>query len=215
MLVFETILVMLAAAVLLLGVARRWRLPYPVLLALTGGAVAIAPINVSLDLDPVLVLTLFVAPVLLDAAYDTSLRDLKRQWAPVMSLALIAVGLTTAAVASVVHWLVPNIPWAAAVTIGAIVAPPDAVAATTVLRDVKLPHRVAVILEGEALLNDASALLIYTVSRSRRCLPVAASVPRRLPRPFFCRLWAAPSRAPRSPGSSDASSAGSRMRHRR
>ena len=62
MLVFETILVMLAAAVLLLGVARRWRLPYPVLLALTGGAVAIAPINISLDLDPVLVLALFVAP---------------------------------------------------------------------------------------------------------------------------------------------------------
>lgn len=164
MLAFETILVMLAAAVLLLGVARRWRLPYPVLLALTGGAVAIAPINISLDLDPVLVLALFVAPVLLDAAYDTSLRDLKRQWAPVMSLALIAVGLTTAAVASVVHWLVPNLPWAAAVTIGAIVAPPDAVAATTVLRDVKLPHRVAVILEGEALLNDASALLIYRLA---------------------------------------------------
>jgi Na+/H+ antiporter len=164
MLTFETILVMLAAAVLLLGISRRWRLPYPVLLALTGAAVAIAPIDVSLHLDPALVLTLFVAPVLLDAAYDTSLRDLKRHWAPVMSLALIAVGLTTAAVAMVVHLLVPTIPWAAAVTIGAIVAPPDAVAATTVLRDLKLPHRVAVILEGEALLNDASTLLIYRLA---------------------------------------------------
>src|ERR1700723_2225770 len=89
MLVFETILVMLAAAVLLLGVAWRWRLPYPVLLALTGAAVAIAPIGVSLHLDPTLVLTLFVAPVLLDAAYDTSLRDLKRQLGPVTRLALI------------------------------------------------------------------------------------------------------------------------------
>ena len=68
MLVFETILVMLAAAVLLLGASRRWHLPYPVLLALTGAAVAIAPINVSLQLDPTLVLTLFVSPVLLDAA---------------------------------------------------------------------------------------------------------------------------------------------------
>ena len=103
MLAFETILVMLAAAVLLLGVARRWRLPYPVLLALTGVVVAIAPIDVSLHLDPALVLTLFVAPTLLDAAYDTSLRDLKRQWAPVMSLALIAVGLTTEAVDPKVH----------------------------------------------------------------------------------------------------------------
>ncbi|WP_428492814.1 cation:proton antiporter [Rhodopila sp.] len=155
---------MLTAAVMLLGVSRRSRLPYPVLLALAGAAVAIAPIDVNLHLDPALVLTLFVAPVLLDAAYDTSLRDLKRNWVPVFSLALIAVGLTTGAVAVVVHLLVPTIPWAAAVTIGAIVAPPDAVAATTVLRDVKLPHRVAVILEGEALLNDASTLLIYRLA---------------------------------------------------
>ena len=164
MLAFETILVTLAVAVLLLGVSRRWHLPYPVLLALTGVVVAIAPIDVGLHLDPALVLTLFVAPTLLDAAYDTSLRDLKRQWAPVMSLALIAVGLTTAAVALVVHVLVPTIPWAAAVTIGAIVAPPDSVAATTMLQNIKLPHRVLVILEGEALLNDASALLIYRLA---------------------------------------------------
>jgi CPA1 family monovalent cation:H+ antiporter len=164
MIVFETILVMLVAAVLLLAVARRWRLPYPVLLALAGAAVALAPLNVSFHLHPELVLALFVAPVLLDAAYDTSLRDLKRHWVAVSSLALIAVGLTTLAVAWVVHGLVPTIPWAAAVTIGAIVAPPDAVAATTVLRDVRMPHRIAVILEGEALLNDASSLLIYRVA---------------------------------------------------
>ena len=84
------------------------------------------------------------------------------------SLVLIAVGLTTAAVAWVVHAFVPTIPWAAAIAIGAIVAPPDAVAASAVLRDVKLPHRVSVILEGEALLNDASALLIYPLSRHDR-----------------------------------------------
>jgi CPA1 family monovalent cation:H+ antiporter len=77
---------------------------------------------------------------------------------------VIAVGLTTFAVALVVHALVPGIPWAAAIAIGAIVAPPDAVAATTVLRDLRLPHRVSVILEGEALLNDASSLLIYRLA---------------------------------------------------
>jgi CPA1 family monovalent cation:H+ antiporter len=164
MIVFETILAMLVAAVLLLAVARRWHVPYPVLLALAGAAVALAPLRVSFHLHPELVLTLFVAPVLLDAAYDTSLRDLKRHWVAVSSLALIAVGLTTLAVAWVAHGLAPTIPWAAAITIGAIVAPPDAVAATTVLRDVKLPHRIAVILEGEALLNDASSLLIYRVA---------------------------------------------------
>jgi monovalent cation/hydrogen antiporter len=161
MVIFEIILVMLAAAVLLLELARRLKLPYPVLLAIAGAAVAVAPLDVGLHLDPELALTLFVAPVLLDAAYDTSLRDLKRHWAPVASLVVIAVGLTTFAVAWVVHSLTPTIPWAASIAIGAIVAPPDAVAATTVLRDVRLPHRVSVILEGEALLNDASALLIY------------------------------------------------------
>jgi CPA1 family monovalent cation:H+ antiporter len=164
MIVFETILAMLAVGVLMLGLARRWHLPYPVLLALVGIAIAIAPFHVEFPIEPSLVLALFVAPVLLDAAYDTSLRDLKRNWGAVVSLALIAVGLTTAAVALVVHWLVPTIPWAAAIAIGAIVAPPDAVAATTVLRDVKLPHRVAVILRNEALLNDASTLLIYRLA---------------------------------------------------
>src|SRR3954452_22439249 len=133
---------MLAAAVVLLAVARSLRLPYPALLALAGAGVAVAPVDIGLHLDPELALALFIAPVLLDAAYDTSLRDLKRHWAPVASLALIAVGLTTAAVALVVHALVPSIPWAAAIAIGAIVAPPDAVAATTVLRELRLPNRV-------------------------------------------------------------------------
>jgi CPA1 family monovalent cation:H+ antiporter len=164
MVVFETILLMLAAAVVLLAIARQLKLPYPVLLALAGTAVAIAHVDAGFHLDPELALGLFIAPVLLDAAYDTSLRDLKRHWAPVASLVLIAVGLTTIAVAVVVHALAPSVPWAAAIAIGAIVAPPDAVAATTVLRDVRLPRRVSVILEGEALLNDASALLIYRLA---------------------------------------------------
>jgi monovalent cation/hydrogen antiporter len=164
MLVFETILIMLAVAVLLLAAARRWRLPYPALLAIAGAGVAISPIDVRFHLDPTLVLALFVAPVLFDAAYDTSPRDLRRHWAAVTSLALVAVGLTTVAVTFVVHALAPAIPWAAAIAIGAIVAPPDAVAVTAVLRDVKLPHRLAVILGGEALLNDASALLIYRLA---------------------------------------------------
>jgi NhaP-type Na+/H+ or K+/H+ antiporter len=164
MVIFEAILVMLAAAMLMMMVARQLRLPYPVLLAIAGAVVAILPVEVAFDIDPQLVLALFVAPVLLDAAYDTSLRDLQRNWLPVASLALIAVGLTTAAVAVVVHILVPTIPWAAAIAIGAIVAPPDAVAATTVLRDVKLPHRITVVLEGEALLNDASTLVIYRLA---------------------------------------------------
>jgi CPA1 family monovalent cation:H+ antiporter len=110
------------------------------------------------------VLALFVAPVLLDAAYDTSLRDLKDNWGPVTGLVVFAVGLTTAAVAILVHAMVPDMPWAAAIALGAIVAPPDAVAATAVLRPLHPPHRLLTILEGESLLNDASALLIYRLA---------------------------------------------------
>src|SRR6266850_1937402 len=111
-----------------------------------------------------LALALFVAPVLLDAAYDASLRDLRDNWAPVTGLAVFAVVITTAAVAVVAHTLIPTMPWAAAIVLGAVVAPPDAVAATAVLRQLRPPQRLLTILEGESLLNDASALLIYRLA---------------------------------------------------
>jgi CPA1 family monovalent cation:H+ antiporter len=126
-------------------------------------AVALLPNGPHFSLDPDLALALFVAPVLLDAAFDSSLRDLRANWFPVTSLILIAVSVTTGAVALTARWLVPAMPWAVAVTLGALVAPPDA-AATAVLKEVRLPHRLLVILEGESLLNDASALLIYRLA---------------------------------------------------
>ena len=113
---------------------------------------------------PELALALFVAPVLLDAAFDASPRDLKDNWAPVTGLVVFAVGLTTAAVAVVARALLPAMPWAPAIALGAVVAPPDAAAATAVLRQLRPPHRILTILEGESLLNDASALLIYRLA---------------------------------------------------
>jgi len=109
-------------------------------------------------------LALFIAPVLLDAAYDASLRDLRDNWGPWPGWVALPVGLTTAPVAFVAHALVPAMPWAAAIALGAIVAPPDAVAASAVLRPLSPPHRLLTILEGESLLNDASALLIYRLA---------------------------------------------------
>ena len=158
---FELLLALLLLGVALASIARRLRTPYPVLLALIGAALAFVPNLPELNLEPELVLALFVSPVLLDAAYDASLRDLRDNWRPVAGLALIAVGLTVVFVALVVRWLVPEIPWFAAVALGAIVAPPDASAASIILRQLRPPHRVLVILEGESLFNDASALLIY------------------------------------------------------
>ncbi len=144
--------------------ARRVGAPYPSFLALGGALLAFVPGAPTFSVPPDVALALFVAPILLDAAYDASLRDLRDNWAPVTGLVVFAVGLTTAAVAVVVDALMPAMPWAAAVALGAIVAPPDAVAATAVLRQLRPPQRIMTILEGESLLNDASALLIYRVA---------------------------------------------------
>jgi monovalent cation/hydrogen antiporter len=160
----EHILALFVAAVLLAAAARRAGAPYPVFLAIGGALLAFIPDAPAPSLPPELVLALFVAPVLVDSAYDASPRDLRDNWAPLVSLVVFAVGLTTAAVAVVAHALVPGLPWAAAVALGAIVAPPDAVAATAVLRALHPPQRILTVLEGESLLNDASALLIYRVA---------------------------------------------------
>jgi monovalent cation/hydrogen antiporter len=164
MLVFQTILALLLGATVLFALARRINVPYPALLAVGGALVAFLPTAPRLDLPPELALALFVAPVLLDAAYDASLRDLRRNWRPVSSLVLVAVGLTTLAVALAARLLLPDLPWAAALALGALVAPPDAVAALAVLRQVDPPYRIRMVLEGESLLNDASALLIYKLA---------------------------------------------------
>ena len=148
----------------LAAAARRVGAPYPVFLALGGALLAFVPVASSFTLPPELALALFVAPVLLDAAYDASLRDLRDNWAPVTGLVVFAVGLTTVAVALVARMLVPEMAWAPAIALGAVVAPPDAVAATAVLRQLRPPHRILTILEGESLLNDASALLIYRLA---------------------------------------------------
>ena len=164
--VFKWLLVLLVGAVVLTAFARSLKLPYPSLLAVGGAALALLSNGAEFTLHPELALALFVAPVLLDAAFDTSLRDLKLYWAPVLGLVVVAVGLTTFAVAWLVHSLVPGMPWAAAIALGAIVAPPDAAAASAILRQLHLPHRMVVILEGESLLNDATALLIYRLAVS-------------------------------------------------
>src|SRR5215203_7336495 len=162
--VFEVVIALLLGGAALAAVARRIGAPYPALVALAGAALALIPGVPTLVLDPELALALFVAPVLLDAAFDASPRDLRANWRAVASLALGAVALTIVVVAVVAKALVPDMPWGAAVALGAIVAPPDAAAATTVLKQLRPPHRLLVILEGESLFNDASALLIYRLA---------------------------------------------------
>ncbi len=163
MAVFEWTLALLLGAVILTGLARRVGVPYPSLLAIAGAALAFVPAGPELEIEPDLALALFVAPVLLDAAFDTSPRDLRRNIIPLASLVIIAVGLTTAAVAWI-GWRLGGLPIAAAVALGAIVAPPDAAAAAAVLGQLRLPRRILHVLRGESLLNDATALLVYRIA---------------------------------------------------
>jgi CPA1 family monovalent cation:H+ antiporter len=170
---FEITLILLALAVLFLHIARRLRVPYPSLLALAGGCVALLPFAPHLSIQPQLALALFVAPAVLDSAFDMPPREMLRIWVPLVSLAVVLVLLTTAAVA----WAgvaLAGLPLAAAIALGAIVAPPDAAAASAVLREFSLPRRTMAVLQGESLLNDAVALLLFGLAVTAAVAPDGA-----------------------------------------
>jgi CPA1 family monovalent cation:H+ antiporter len=158
--VFESLLALLFVALGLLQLSRKIAVPYPTMLALAGVAVAALPWAPSIQIEPALALALFIAPALLDAAYDLAPRAVRRDWPAVVALAVIAVLLTTAAVAWIgVEW--GGMPIAAAVALGAIVAPPDAAAASAMLSRFQLPRRTVAVLQSESMLNDAVALLVF------------------------------------------------------
>lgn len=160
---FESMLLLLLIAILLLQVSRRLAIPYPTMLAAAGLALAMVPGAPVIGLDPHLALALFIAPALLDAGFDFPLAAVKSLWRPLLALAVGAVLVTTAAVAGLGVALA-GLPLYAAVALGAIVAPPDAAAATAVLGSVNMPGRSVTVLRGESLLNDATALLLFTAA---------------------------------------------------
>ncbi|HEX5819534.1 MAG TPA: Na+/H+ antiporter, partial [Gemmatimonadales bacterium] len=157
----EIFIILLAATFGLVALASRLRLPYPILLVLGGLALAFVPGLPPVQLAPEMVFIVFLPPILWAAAYFTSFRDFKRNLPAISLLAVGLVLVTTLAVGWVAHAIIPGIGWAAALCLGAIVSPPDAVAATAVLSRIGVPRRVIVVLEGESLVNDASALVLY------------------------------------------------------
>ncbi|MDQ7956924.1 MAG: cation:proton antiporter [Rhodocyclaceae bacterium] len=164
MVLFESALILITVAIVLLHLTRRLSIPYPTVLALAGVAVAALPGAPAIGIDPSLALALFIAPAVFDAAFDFPPRDVRRYWLPLLSLAAIAVVVTTAVVAAV-GVAMAGMPLAAAIALGAIVAPPDAAAATAVLgRFSQLPRSTVTVLKGESLLNDAVALLIFSAA---------------------------------------------------
>ncbi len=160
---FESLLLLLLVSIVLLQVSRRLRIPYPSMLAVAGVAVALLPGTPFVALDPQMALALFIAPALLDAAYDFPLGTARRYWLPLLVFAVGGVVVTALSVA-LAGWAFAGLPFAAALVLGAIVAPPDAVSATAVLSSVSVPRNLDAILRGESLFNDAAALLIFTAA---------------------------------------------------
>jgi len=150
-----------ALVVALTALARRLPVPTPILQVIAGFLVGMIPGVAIPDLDPDLVFFVFLPPILWSAAMFTSVRDFKRNIGPITTLAVGLVLVTTAAVAVAAHVLLPGLPWPVAIALGAIVSPPDAVAATAIVSRLPVPRRVVTVLEGESLVNDASALVLY------------------------------------------------------
>ncbi len=159
--IVEAVLAMMAACVALAVLARFAGLPYAVVLILAGSAIAFIPGLPDVTLNPELALAFFLPPLLQASAFRTDWNAFRRNLRPILLLAVGCVAFTAFLVGWVARLLIPDMPWAAAIALGAILAPPDAVAAAAVLQRLNLPRRIVTVLEGESLVNDASALVIY------------------------------------------------------
>lgn len=157
----QTVILLLIAVLALAAFARKLVIPYPILLVIGGLVLGLIPGVPTLRLDPDIVFLVFLPPILWSAAYFTSWRDFRSNLRPITLLAVGLVLATTAAVAVVAHVWLPGLGWAGAIALGAIVSPPDAVSATAIAKRLGLPRRAVTILEGESLVNDATALILY------------------------------------------------------
>jgi CPA1 family monovalent cation:H+ antiporter len=154
---------LLVSVALLNALANWWQVPYPIVLVLGGLALGLVPGIPEIELDPDLVLLIFLPPLLYSGAFFADLNALRND-TRVISLLSIGLVLATAIVVGTVAHFAFDLPWAVAIALGAIVGPTDPVAATTILRRSGIPRRIVNVLEGESLVNDASALVIYKVA---------------------------------------------------
>lgn len=156
----ELILICLVIVALLAIAARKIRIPYPILLTLGGVILALIPGLPAIELAPDLVFALFLPPLLYPAAVFTSWRDLRGSLRSILWMAIVLVLITMAVAAGLFHLLI-GLPLAAGFVFGAIIAPPDAVAALSVTQNLRVPRKIIVVLEGESLLNDATAFIAF------------------------------------------------------
>src|SRR5258708_29330829 len=157
----EVVMGLLAAVACLGLLARKVPIPLPILLVLGGLLLALIPGIPRVTLKPELVFLLFLPPLLYPAALFTPWRDFRANLRPISLLAVGLVLFPTAAVGYLAHYFIADLPLAAAFVLGAIISPPDAVAATAITERLRVPRRIVTILNGESLVNDATALVAY------------------------------------------------------
>jgi len=155
---------LLIGIVVIATIADRLRIAYPIRLVIAGVVIALLPVQHRIELQPDWVLLVFLPPLIYDASLDTSTRELRAHWRPIPLLAVGPVAATMVTVAVVVHSLVGGMGWGVAFALGAIVSPPDSVAATQIAGKLGLPRQLVTILGGEGLMNDATALTAYQLA---------------------------------------------------
>src|SRR6266404_5382801 len=160
----QLVLALLIAVAALVTIARRLGIAYPIFLVIGGLLLGLVPGMPRVEIDPDLIFLFVLPPLLYIAAFFTPLRSLRANLGAIGSLAVGLVVASAFAAAAVAHALIPGIPWAVALALGAIVAPPDEIAATAIAARLAVPRRIVTILEGESLLNDATALTIYGIA---------------------------------------------------
>jgi len=160
----ELVLSLLIAVAGLVLIARRLGIAYPIFLVIGGLVLGVIPGTPRVEVDPDLIFLFVLPPLVYIAAFSTSVRSLRANLVAIASLAVGLVVATAFAAAAVTHAMVPAIPWAVAIALGAIVAPPDEIAATAIAARLSVPRQIVSILEGESLLNDATALTIYGIA---------------------------------------------------
>jgi Na+/H+ antiporter len=158
---FKVVIFLMAILISLTAIVNKKRFPFPILLVAAGLVIGFVPQLPDLGLDPDIVFIIILPPLLYDAASKTSWHEFRTAIRPISALAITLVFFTTVAVAITAHYLIPGFSWPLAFVLGAVVSPPDAVAASGIIKGLGLNKKVITILEGESLVNDASALIAY------------------------------------------------------
>lgn len=158
---YAIVIFILAVMIGLSAVADRIKIPYPILLIIAGIAVGFVPSLPSIDINPEIIFLIFLPPLLYDAAFNISFKEFKTNINTIFTLAITLVFITAIGIAVVAHYMIPGMSWPVSFVLGAILSATDAVAAMSITKGLGLSHKTNTILEGESLVNDASALVAY------------------------------------------------------